>query len=79
MSDEAQRVARIVAANTGGKQSESIDEAHVRTIACGPGGMAATDFRPALVEALEQGWVEKTDAGEFRSTVGWHDLHRESR
>lgn len=76
MSDEAQCVARIIAANTGGKQSETINEAHIRMIACGAGRMAAADFRPALTEALEQGWVEQTDDGEFRATIGWHDLHR---
>lgn len=79
MSETARRIARFVAANTGGKQSETIDEAHVRTIACGGGGMAAADFGPALAEALEQGWIEKTDAGEFRATVGWHDLHRDQQ
>jgi len=76
MDDLARRIARTVAANTGGRQRESIDEAHLRGLVCGPGSrdLPAERFRPALADALEAGWVEQTDAGRFRAAVGYHEL-----
>lgn len=76
MDDLARRLARTVAANTGGKQRDTIDKAHLRVLVCGPGSreLPAERFQPALADALEAGWVEQTEDGRFRAAVGYHEL-----
>lgn len=71
--EPARKIARTVAANTGGKQSDTIDEVHLRGLVCGPGGLSSDQFTAGLADSLEAGWIEQVN-DRFRANVRYHEL-----
>lgn len=74
MDEDARAVARIVAANTGGKQPETIDKPHLRMLACRNADLTPTQFKKALATALENGLLEQPSNNEYRALMGYFEL-----